>query len=71
MASQFFQKGKDKLLNGIVLGALLGAAIVWGAQIYTWLIINVPSAWLVLGEWSLPIYVIGFGAILGYIVDRI
>ena len=71
MASQLFQRGKDKLLNGLVLGALLGAAIVWGAPIYSWLIINVPSAWLVLGDLSLPIYIIGAGAILGYIIDRV
>ena len=69
--SQLFQRGKDKLLNGIILGGLLGAAIVWGAPIYSWLIINVPSAWLVLGDLSLPIYIIGAGAIIGYIIDRV
>ncbi len=62
---------KDKLLNGVVLGAALGAAIVWGAPIYSWLIINIPSAWLVLGDFSLPIYIIGIGALAGLIVDKI
>ncbi len=70
MAS-ILQRGRDKLLNGVVLGAMLGAAIVWGAPIYSWLIINVPSAWLVIGDWSLPIYIIGAGALAGYIVDRV
>ena len=70
MAS-LLHRGKDKLLNGIILGALLGAAIVWGADIYSWLILNFPNNLLVLGEWSLPIYIIGAGALIGYIVDRI
>ena len=71
MASQIWKKGTDSLKNGLVLGALLGAMIVWGAQIYSWLIINVPTAWLILGEWSLPIYIIGVGALAGYIIDRV
>jgi len=70
MAS-IFKKGKDKLVNGIVLGALLGAAIVWGAQIYTWILLTVPQSWMVLGSASLPIYVIGIGALAGYIIDRV
>ena len=70
MAS-LLHRGKDKLLNGVVLGAMLGAAIVWGAPIYSWLIINIPSTWLVLGDLSLPIYIIGVGALAGYFVDRI
>ncbi len=70
MGSSLLSRGKDKLLNGVILGAILGATIVWGEPIYSWLIINIPSSWLVLGEWSLPIYVVGTMAILGYIVDR-
>ena len=62
---------KDDLFNGVVLGGLLGAAIVWGAPIYTWIIETVPSAWLVLGNSSLPLYLIGVGALIGYIVDKI
>ncbi len=71
MVSSLLQKGKDKLLNGVILGALFGAVIVWGVNIYGWLITNVPSSWLVLGEFSLPVYVIGAGALIGYIVDRV
>ncbi len=62
---------KDKLLNGVVLGGLLGAAIVWGAPIYSWIIINFPNNWLVLGDVSLPAYLIGLGALAGWIVDKI
>ena len=71
MTSSLLHRGKDKLLNGVILGAILGAAIVWGAPIYSWLIINIPSAWLVVGDISLPIYIIGAGAWIGYVVDRV
>ena len=62
---------KDKLINGVVLGGLLGAAIVWGAPVYTWIIETVPPAWCVLGNLSLPLYLIGAGALVGYIVDKV
>jgi len=71
MVSSMLQRGKDKLLNGVVLGALFGVAIIWGEPIYTWLLANIPSTWLVLGEFSLPVYVIGAGALIGYVVDRV
>jgi len=62
--------GRDKIKNGGVLGGLLGLAIWQGANIYSWLIINIPTAWLKLGEFSLPIYLIIGGAIIGLIVDK-
>ena len=62
---------KDKLLNGTILGALAGFLIWQGAPIYTWLLINIPSYWLKLGDLSLPLYLIGAGALIGYIVDKI
>ena len=71
MTSNLLQRGKDNLLNGVILGALFGRAIVGGKPVYTWLLANVPSTWLVLGELSLPVYVIGIGALAGYIVDRV
>jgi hypothetical protein len=61
---------RDKIRNGGVLGGLLGFAIWKGAGIYTFLLENIPSAWLRLGEYSLPIYVIGGGIILGLIIDK-
>ncbi len=69
--TSMLQRGKDKLVNGVILGALFGAMIIWGAQIYTWLQTTVPTTWLVLGEFSLPVYIIGLGALAGYLVDRI
>lgn len=61
---------KDDLFNGVVLGGLLGAAIVLGAPIYTWIIETVPPAWFVLGDLSLPLYIIGAGMLLGWIIDK-
>ena len=66
----FWRKGSDTLHNGTVLGALLGAAIVWGNHLYSWLITNIPGAWLKLGSYSLPIYLVGAGALIGYLIDR-
>ena len=68
--TSILQKGKDKLLNGVILGAVFGAVIVWGATIYDWLLANIPSTWLVLGELSVPVYVVGAGAVLGWAIDR-
>ncbi len=68
--TSLLQRGRDNLLNGIVLGALLAAAIIWGGTIYGWIEGIVPVDWLVLGEWSLPVYLLGLGALIGYIVDR-
>jgi len=71
MTSNFWRSGlKDKIHNGGVLGGLLGLAIWQGANIYSWLVINVPSAWLKLGEFSLPIYLILAGVLVGLIVDK-
>jgi len=66
----FWKKGRDTLHNGTVLGALAGFFIWQGANVYSWLIINIPTAWLKIGTYSLPIYLIGLGALVGYIVDR-
>jgi hypothetical protein len=65
----FLKKGSDNLKNGIVLGGLFGAAIVWGNLIYSWVQTIIPSSWLVLGSFSLPVYLIVLGAIVGYIID--
>ena len=65
-----FKKVKDNLANGTLLGALVGVAVVWGDKLYAWMQGAIPEAWTVLGEWSIPIYVIGIGALIGYGIDR-
>jgi len=67
----FWKKGSDTLHNGTVLGAVAGALIVWGDKVYNWLIPVIPEAWITFaGDWSIPIILIGLGALLGYAVDR-
>ena len=70
MTSFWTRTGRDNLQNGAILGALLAAAIVWGSTVYEWIEGIVPLDWLVLGEFSLPVYLLGLGALVGYIVDR-
>ena len=65
-----FRKARDNLANGAVLGGLLGVAIVWGDTVLGWIEGIIPEAGIVLGEWSIPIYVIGAGILLGYAIDR-
>ncbi len=65
------QRGRDKLLNGTILGMLLAAAIIWGSTVYGWIEGIIPVDWLILGEFSLPVYLLGLGALIGNIVDRI
>jgi len=61
---------RDKVKNGTFLGGLLGLAIWQGANIYAWILGNFPSEYLYLGEFSLPIYLIGIGALVGFIIDK-
>jgi hypothetical protein len=64
------QRGRDNLLNGTILGGLFAAAIIWGGSIYGWMKEMIPLEWLILGELSLPVYLLGIGALVGYIIDR-
>lgn len=68
--TSFWKKTGDNLQNGTILGALFGAAIVWGGGIYDWIVEMVPLNWLLIGDLSIPLYLVGAGALIGYIVDR-
>lgn len=70
MTSFWTKTGKDTLHNGAILGGLLAAAIIWGGTVYGWIEGIVPVDWLILGDFSLPVYLLGIGALVGYIVDR-
>lgn len=65
-----WRKGKDTLHNGTVLGVLLGIAVVWGSTILAKIEEIIPETWIVLGEYSIPVYIIGACALLGYLIDR-
>ncbi len=68
--ANIWRKTGDNLKNGAILGALMGLGIVFGEKIISWLTKIIPETWLYLGSWSVPIYLIGLSAIVGYFVDR-
>lgn len=63
---------KDKLINGTVMGALLGAAIFWGSGIKDWIItsFSLPSQLSFLGDSGLPLIAIGILTLAGYLIDK-
>jgi uncharacterized protein involved in cysteine biosynthesis len=60
--------------NGIVLGAVLGAAILWGDKLrdplVKWLNSVIPSQVSFLGALWAPLVIIGVCALVGYLVDK-
>ena len=68
--TSFWKKAGDNLQNGTILGALFGAVIVWGSGIYDWVAGVVPTTWLYLGDYSIPVYLIVTGALIGYFIDK-
>ena len=72
MAKNILQRGPDNLTNGVVLGAAVGALIVWGETVKTWVTDIIPIDWInVFTEGTgLPIILIVISALVGYIVDR-
>ena len=66
------QRGKDNLTNGVILGGIAGALIIWGDTVKGWVTDIIPQSWInVFPEgYGLAIILIGLGALVGYIVDR-
>lgn len=64
----FWRKTGDNLKNGTVLGIIVALAMVWGNNVYSWLLISVPPLW----TQTIPLwlYLIVLGALIGYFVDR-
>lgn len=66
--------GKTRLKkDGMILGGILGTIIAFpevGKSIVLFLENTLPEAWLFAGNASVPIYLIGSGLIIGYIVDK-
>lgn len=67
------KKGSDNLLNGTILGAILGLAIVYGDKILAEVTKIIPSSWYLFESTTLSLALIlgGAGALIGYILDRI
>lgn len=62
-------RNKDGTILGLVAGLLMTtpAISLWVA---TQIGAVIPSEWLVLGTYSIPIFGAGAGALIGYLVDR-
>lgn len=61
---------KDKVKNGTILGAILGACIVWGDKIYSSIDSIIPSTWNFLGSFTVPAIIILVSVIVGYCIDK-
>ena len=64
---------KNRLKDGMVLGGIFGASLAFpqiGESVVTFLNNTLPGSWLFAGEWSVPIYVILTGLLIGVIVDK-
>jgi len=67
----FFRKGSDNLLNGTIIGMIVGALVVWGQRVYDFVVPMIPESWMIFGEFSVPVILIAIGGLIGYIVDRV
>lgn len=72
MADFWKSTTKDKIQNGAVLGGLFGAAVAWGDKVSTYLAekVVIPADWMYFNEWTMTVYLIGAGALIGYLVDK-
>lgn len=59
--------------DGAILGAVAGL-LATKSEISIWISTNlakiIPASWLIFDSWSIPIFGILIGIIIGYIVDR-
>ena len=59
--------------DAILLGGLVGL-LATSPKIAEWVFdlldSSIPKSWLFLGEWSLPIFGVALGLLLGYIAEK-
>lgn len=64
----FWKSMGDNLKNGTILGMVVALAMMWGNNVYSWLLINVPPSWTsVIPLWA---SLLAIGGIIGYIFDK-
>jgi len=61
---------RDKVKNGLVVGSLMGLAVVFGARIFNLIANNMPKEWFLFGNITPQIYIVVLFAVIGYIVDK-
>lgn len=61
---------RDKVKNGLVVGSLMGLAVVFGERIFNLIANNMPKEWFLFGNTTPQIYIVILFAVIGYIVDK-
>ncbi len=61
---------RDKVKNGLVVGSLMGLAVVFGERIFNLIANNMPKEWFLFGNITPQIYIVVLFAVIGYIVDK-
>jgi hypothetical protein len=70
----FFKKGSDGLLNGAILGGLLGVGIIFGEKVVEFVTTKLPAKMVILDmvpETAAKVYIVAAALVLGYIFDRV
>ena len=61
---------RDKVKNGVVVGGLMGLAVVFGERIFNFIANSMPKEWFLFGNTTPQIYIVILFAVMGYIVDK-
>ena len=63
----------DKLKNGVILGGIAGLLLTY-PQLSVWvgdfLAETIPASWQLFGSFSLPLYGVAIGLVVGYVIDK-
>lgn len=68
------KKGSDSLLNGALLGGILGTGIIFGEKVVDFVVTKLPDKMLILNmtpDTAAKVYIIAAAVLLGYIFDRV
>lgn len=61
---------RDKVKNGLVVGGLMGLAVVFGERIFNFIANTMPKDWFLFGNITPQIYIVILFIVIGYIVDK-
>ena len=64
---------RNKQKDGLLFGGLLGASLAYpqvGAYVTDFLSDIIPATWQVMGDFSIPFYIIAGSILIGWAVDK-
>ncbi len=64
---------RNKTKDGIIFGGILGASLAYpqvGAYLRSFLADSIPSSWQLMGDFTIPFYIIIVAILIGWIVDK-